>query len=97
MTNLQPLLGTIQSLLTSTKPDELLSEELAELVGFEDLELVMEMIQHRHAVAEQVSGQSSRQLAGLTVFTQLLLGPKPQTESLHNTERCACISKSVSV
>jgi len=48
---LEPLLST----LSSDRRDEDISAELAELIGFEDIELVMEIIHNRSMFVEAVS------------------------------------------
>lgn len=49
------MLPAIRSILLSSKPDEVASIELAELVGFEEIELVSEVMTHRRASADKVS------------------------------------------
>ena len=48
------LLPSVQSILASGKPDEVASVELAELVGFDELELVGEVIAQRKASTARV-------------------------------------------
>jgi hypothetical protein len=42
-------------LLTSGRSDEEVSGEVAEIVGFDELEFVTSLVQHRHAIVNQVS------------------------------------------
>ncbi|KDQ64891.1 hypothetical protein JAAARDRAFT_241300 [Jaapia argillacea MUCL 33604] len=51
--NIQQLLPTVQSILASSRPNEAISEELAEIIGFEDIELVMDILTNREWLASQ--------------------------------------------
>jgi hypothetical protein len=51
---LHDLLPTIKSLLRSSRPVDVISEELLEIIGFEDVELVTDIMQHQNKVAELV-------------------------------------------
>jgi hypothetical protein len=45
----------IQSLLASSKSDDELSEELLEIIGYDDIELLTNIMPHRVALSEIVS------------------------------------------
>ena len=49
------MLISVNGLLTSSKVNDAISEELAELLGFEELELVMHILQERSQVAHEAS------------------------------------------
>ncbi|OCH90702.1 Sec63-domain-containing protein [Obba rivulosa] len=53
--NVEPLLKSLLSTLSSPRPDDAISEELAELIGFENIELVMEILSNRSAAAKDIS------------------------------------------
>lgn len=55
MPNLEPVLGTLHSTLASSRPNDDISGELAELVGFDDIELVMELLDNRTYAVQEVS------------------------------------------
>lgn len=48
------MLPSIRSILSSSKPDDVASIELAELVGFEQIELVSEIIEKRRQCVNKV-------------------------------------------
>ena len=50
----EPTLSSLGDLLSSSKPSDTISEPLAELLGFEELDLVMEVLEHRSRVAQEV-------------------------------------------
>lgn len=52
--NVEPLLATLQSALSSSRPNDDISGEIAELIGFEDIELVMEILDNRMSVVQEV-------------------------------------------
>lgn len=52
---MQLLIPMIVSLLSSDRSDNILSEELLEAIGFENIELVGDIVQNRNAIAELVS------------------------------------------
>jgi hypothetical protein len=47
-------LPTIKALLQSSRPADAISEELLEIIGFEDIELVTDIMQHQAEVANLV-------------------------------------------
>ena len=51
--NLEPLLATLQTALSSTRVD--ISEELTEILGYDDMDLVMDILDDRISVAKEVS------------------------------------------
>jgi len=42
-------------LLTSKESDEQISGDAAEIVGYDQLDFVASLVQHRHSIANQVS------------------------------------------
>jgi antiviral helicase SLH1 len=58
----------ISGLLSSTRPDDAISSELADLVGFEDIELVTELLTSRSYFVNAVSvATTSRHIQSLTL------------------------------
>ncbi|KAI0082569.1 Sec63-domain-containing protein [Panus rudis PR-1116 ss-1] len=53
--NIVAVLSSLMSTLSSSRPDEVISEELAETIGFDEIELVMEILANRQQVAKEVS------------------------------------------
>lgn len=51
-----PLIPSLAQLLSSPKKDEEISEEVAELLGFDAIELVMEVIRKRLPLSYKVKG-----------------------------------------
>ena len=56
--NVKPLLATLRSTLSSHQPNDDISGDLAELVGFDDIELVMEILDNRAFIVQEVSTTS---------------------------------------
>jgi len=54
------VIEAISSLLSSTHPDDVISGELAELVGFEDIELVAGLLASRSYFVDTVSKMINR-------------------------------------
>lgn len=52
---MEPVLATLQSTLASSRPNDEVSGEIAELIGFEEIELVMDIMAHRALVSQDVS------------------------------------------
>ncbi|PCH41279.1 Sec63-domain-containing protein [Wolfiporia cocos MD-104 SS10] len=52
---LEPLLPSLSSILASSRPDEAISEELAEMIGFDKIELVMKILANRAAVVQEIN------------------------------------------
>jgi hypothetical protein len=52
--HLRDFLPSIKSILESLRPDDAISEELLELIGYEDIDLVSELLQSRSSVATLV-------------------------------------------
>ncbi len=50
----EPIFNSLNDLLSSSKPDDAISEPLAELLGFEELEIVTEVLRDRPKVAQEV-------------------------------------------
>lgn len=49
------LLDSLRSALSSPRSNDDISTELVELIGFDDIELVMEILSNRPAVVKEVS------------------------------------------
>ncbi|KAF5393646.1 hypothetical protein D9757_000135 [Collybiopsis confluens] len=54
------LLSSLHPVLSSARPDDDISGELAELIGFEEIELVMEIIRERKCLVEELPKLSTR-------------------------------------
>jgi len=52
---LQLAAESVTSILQSNRPDEIISSELAELIGFEDIDLVMGLIHNRSKLVEHLA------------------------------------------
>lgn len=52
---IEPLLMSLNSLLSSSRPNESISEELAELIGFEEIELAMDILNQRDSLCHEVT------------------------------------------
>ncbi|GLB33685.1 putative sec63 Brl domain containing protein [Lyophyllum shimeji] len=52
--NVTPLLDSLHAILASTREDDVVSGEIAEIVGFDDIELVMDILSQRTSVAEEL-------------------------------------------
>ncbi|RDB22853.1 putative helicase mug81 [Hypsizygus marmoreus] len=52
--NLQPLLGPLYTVLSSDRPDDIISGEIAELIGFDEIDLVMDILKERAFVAREL-------------------------------------------
>lgn len=50
----------IHSVLSSPRPNDAISEELLDLIGFDDIELVMEVLDQRASFTDEVSLLESR-------------------------------------
>lgn len=57
---IEPLLQPLNSLLSSSRPNDSISEELAEMIGFEEIELVMEILSERDSICQEVFTYSQR-------------------------------------
>lgn len=53
--NLQPLLSNLATILLSNKSDDAISEEILELLGFEEMDLVSDVLRDRKAVGQEAS------------------------------------------
>jgi hypothetical protein len=53
--DVQHLLGPLRTILASSHPNDTISEELAELLGFDDIELITEILNKREEVLHAVS------------------------------------------
>ena len=51
---MSPVLHSLSDLLSSPRPDDAISEQLAEILGFEELDLAMEVLNDRQTVARDV-------------------------------------------
>lgn len=52
--NVRPLLDSLRTILSSDRHDDAISGEIAEIIGFDDIDLVMNIIQERRTVAQKV-------------------------------------------
>ncbi|KAG8920164.1 hypothetical protein FRC01_000892 [Tulasnella sp. 417] len=61
--NLKPLLSTLATILLSNKSDDAITEELLELLGFEEMDLMSDVLRDRKAVGQEarvvLSGNSA--------------------------------------
>lgn len=48
------MLENLSSILSSNRPDDAISGEIAEIVGFDDIEFVMEILNQRSIVSQEV-------------------------------------------
>ena len=62
--NHETILPAISSLLSSGAANDTISEQLAELLGFDDLDLVMELLEKREAMKVSVSVLVRLKLSG---------------------------------
>lgn len=53
--SIQPLLATLHSILSSSKPNDGISGDLTDLIGLDDIELIMEILENRTTVMAKVS------------------------------------------
>ena len=53
------LLDAVSSALSSPRSDDAISEELFDLIGYDHIELVMEILQNRASVVQEVREHSS--------------------------------------
>ena len=51
---IESILQPLNSLLSSPRPDDSISEELVEMIGFEEIELSMEILNERANVCQEV-------------------------------------------
>ena len=58
--NHDTLIPAIRLLLSSPAPNDVVSEQMAELIGFEDLDLVMELLEKREVNNQIVSSSLRR-------------------------------------
>jgi hypothetical protein len=52
--NVEPLLDSLLAITSSSKPNETISEEVAEIIGYDDIELTMEILDNRTAITQEV-------------------------------------------
>lgn len=52
--NVEPLLATLHSILSSSKLNDDISSDLADLIGLDDIELIMEILENRSTVVDEV-------------------------------------------
>lgn len=57
--SLSPLLGSIRAIISSNRGDDAISGELAEIIGFDEIDLVMDILKDRIGVAQEVLLQIS--------------------------------------
>lgn len=53
--DIEPILQPLHSILSSNAPDERISEELVEMIGFDEIELAMDLLKERRHIAQEVS------------------------------------------
>lgn len=53
--SLEPLLPSLLSVISSQRENDVISNELVEMLGFDEIELVMHILEHRQDVAAQAS------------------------------------------
>src|SRR5258708_9605827 len=53
--SLAPLLATLNSIRSSSRPNDDISADIADLIGLDDIELVMEILENRTLVEAEVS------------------------------------------
>ncbi|KAH9940596.1 Sec63-domain-containing protein [Amylocystis lapponica] len=53
--NVEPLLQNVLATLSSGRPDDAIAEELAETIGFDNIELVMDILANRDVAVQEVS------------------------------------------
>ena len=54
--DVEHLLPSLVSLLSSSKPDDAISEELVEMIGFDNIELSMQLLAKRQEAVRELSG-----------------------------------------
>lgn len=54
--HLRPLLGSLHTILSSDRHNDDISGEIAEMVGFDEIDLVMDMLNERAAVVHELEG-----------------------------------------
>ncbi|KAG6817216.1 hypothetical protein H0H87_011574 [Tephrocybe sp. NHM501043] len=59
--DVQPLLGSIRAILSSNRGDDVISGELAEIIGFDDIDLVMDILKDRNIVAQELKSLSNEE------------------------------------
>ncbi|KAF5387927.1 hypothetical protein D9615_000311 [Tricholomella constricta] len=52
--NIRPLLGSLRTALSSDRADDVISGEIAEIVGFDDIELAMDILKDRVSLAKEL-------------------------------------------
>lgn len=55
----EPLLRSLHSILSSSRPNDAISEELAEMLGFDELELLVEILDARGSITNEVCALAS--------------------------------------
>lgn len=73
--NVEPLLVTMQTILTSPRKDDDISGELAELIGYEDIELVVEILNNRPLVVQEVRREILFARGDILIWRSLQLTP----------------------
>ncbi|KAG6868444.1 hypothetical protein C0993_002582 [Termitomyces sp. T159_Od127] len=61
--SLSPLLDSIRDIISSHREDDVISGQLAEIIGFDDIDLVMDILKDRSGVAQELRATFSRNLA----------------------------------
>lgn len=95
--HLRPLLGSLHTILSSDRHNDDISGEIAEMVGFDEIDLVMDMLNERAAVVHEV-----RHYLTLSQRFQLIMRTKlegvvdlplrsePSTSAGLHATGCAC-------
>lgn len=68
--HVESLLVSINSLLSSSRPNESISEELAEMIGFEEIELALEILNERAALSQEVMPDHRFRTYVLIIFSR---------------------------
>ena len=64
------MLQSLNIVLSSNSPDESISEELVEMIGYDDIELAMEILSERRSIASEVGPLN---ICHLLSYTQTLI------------------------
>ncbi|KAG5637451.1 hypothetical protein H0H81_004468 [Sphagnurus paluster] len=63
-----PILDTLRVILSSDRGDDLVSEEIAEILGFDEIELVMDILKDRASVSKQLDRHQQESRLSCTNF-----------------------------
>ena len=82
-----PVLISVNGLLISVKANDAISEELAELLGFEELELAMDILHDRSQVAHEVCSKVTFTFALSNIWPALETPSAHRISGRYTTER----------